>query len=141
MIHHLKAIHRQLYLPPAPETAAPPFTVTPIDEPYLYTEPDISVDRLEHPTPTVKVRVLNVGGGTLQVKRVRIPRTCSRWVKRTQKSTPTALKVASEPLEVELRLFPKELPKPGALNIAELNLISNARSKAFSKALLKRPPP
>ncbi len=136
MIHHLKAVHRQLYLPPAPETAAPPFTVTPIDEPYLYTEPDISVDRLEHPTPTVKVRVSNVGGGTLQVKRVRIPRACSGWVKRTQKSTPTALKVASEPLEVELRLFPKELPEPGAVNIAELNLISNARSKAFSKALL-----
>ena len=136
MIQHLKAIHRQLYLPQAQAAPALPFTVAPINEPYLYTESAISVDRLEHPTPTVKVRVSNVGGGTLRVERMRIPRACSRWVKRTQKLTPTALKVASEPLEVELRLFPKELPKPGAVNIAELNLVSNARSKAFSKALL-----
>lgn len=136
MIHHLKAIHRQLYLPPAPAAPELPFTVTPINEPYLYTEPAIYVDRLENPTPTVKMHVSNVGGGTLRVERVRIPRACSRWVKRTQKSTPTALKVASAPLEVELRLCPKELPEPGTVNIAELNLISNARSKAFSKALL-----
>lgn len=136
MIHHLKAIHRQLYLPPAPEAAALPFTVTPIDAPYLYTEPNIYVDRFEHPTPTVKVRVWNVGGGTLRVERVRIPRACSSWVKRTQKSRATELKVASEPLEIELRLLPKELPNPAAVSIAELNLVSNARSKAFSKVLL-----
>ena len=137
MIHHLKAIHRQLYLPPASDASALPFTVTPIDEPYLYTEPDIYVDRFEHPTPTVKVRVWNVGGGTLRVERVRIPRACSGWVKRTQKSRPTKLKVASEPLEIELRLFPKELPNLAAVSIAELNLVSNARSKAFSKMLLR----
>ena len=137
MIHHLKAIHRQLYLPPASEAAALPFTVTPIDEPYLFTEPDIYVDRFEHSTPTVKVRAWNVGGGTLRVERVRIPRACSSWVKRTQKSMPTKLKVASEPLEIELNLLPKELPNPAAVSIAELNLISNARSKAFSKVLLR----
>ncbi len=136
MIHHLKAIHRQLYLPPASDASALPFTVTPIDEPYLYTEPDIYADRFEHPTPTVKVRAWNVGGGTLRVERVRIPRACSSWVKRTQKSRPTKLKVASEPLEIELRLFPKELPNPAAVSIAELNLVSDAKSKAFSKVLL-----
>ncbi len=136
MIHHLKAIHRQLYLPPAPDAAELPFTVTPIDEPYLYTAPDIYVDEFEHPMPTVKIRVWNVGGRTLRVERVRIPRACSGWVKRTQKPTPTELRIASEPLEIELRLVPEKLLEAATVTIAELNLVSNARSKAFSKVLL-----
>ena len=39
MIDHLKEIHRQLYLPQASDSAEPPFRVTPINEPYLYTDP------------------------------------------------------------------------------------------------------
>ena len=141
MINHLKEIHRKLYLPRAPDSAKPLFKVTPIDEPYLYTDAYLHVDTFDNPNQSVKVAALNVGGGTLQVERIRIPREFGGWVKRRKKSIPAALTTTSEPLEIELALALKELPNPSTVNVAELNLISNSRRKAFSKVLLGVRPP
>ena len=137
MINHLKKIHRDLYLPQASDSAEPPFKVTPIDEPYLYTDANLYVNTFDNPNQPMKVTVLNVGGGTLQVDRIQIPRASGSWVKRGERARPTALTGTSEPLEIELKLVLKELPKPAIVNCAKLELISNSRRKTFSKMLLK----
>ena len=136
MINHLKDIHRKLYLPRMQDSTEVPFKVTPIAEPYLYTDPNLTVDTFDNPNPSVKVAVSNVGGGKLEVERIRIPRASSKWVKRGSKLTPTTLTATSEPLEIELKLPLKELLNPSTVNSAELNLISNSKRKTFSKVLL-----
>lgn len=136
MINHLKEIHRKLYLPRVPDSAKPSFKVTPIDEPYLYTDANLYVDAFDNPIQSVKVTVLNVGGGTLQVDRIQIPRTFRRWVKRGEKVTPAVLTTTSPPLEIELKFVLKELPNPSSVNVAKLPLISNAKRKGFSNVLL-----
>ena len=141
MINHLKEIHHVVYLPPAPDSDEPPFKVTPIDEPYLYTDANLYVDTFDNPNQSVKVTVSNVGGGTLQVERIRIPRASGGWVKRGEKSTPVVLTATSEPLEIELKLALKKLPNPSTVNVAELELISNSKRKTFSKVLLGVRPP
>ena len=141
MINHLKAIHKIAYLPKVPHSEEPPFKVTPIDEPYLYTDATLYVNTFDNPNQSVKVIVSNVGGGTLQVDRIRIPRDSGRWIKRRKKVTPATLTTASEPLEIELELALKALPNPSTLNVAELELISNAKRKAFSKVSLGVHPP
>ena len=137
MINHLKDIHRKLYLPRMQDSTDAPFKVTPTAEPYLYTDPNLTVDTFDNPNQSVKVAVSNVGGGKLEVERIRIPRASSAWVKRGSKSTPTTLTATSEPLEIELNLALKGLPNPSTVNSAELNLISNSKRKTFSKVLLE----
>lgn len=137
MINHLKEIHRELYLPRATGSTEPSFKVRPIDEPYLHTDADLYLDAFDNPNQSIKVMVSNVGGGTLQVDGIRIPRVSGGWVKRGKKSTPTALTTTSEPLEIELKLALKELPNPSTMNVAELYLISKSKRKTFSKVLLR----
>ena len=141
MINHLKEIHYKLYLPRATDALELPFKVTPIDEPYLYTDANLYVDTFDNPNQSVKVTVSNIGGGTLHVDRIQIPRKYGRWVKRGKKGTPAALTTTSEPLEIELKLILKELPDPSSKNVAKLNLISNSKRKTFSKVLLGVRPP
>lgn len=141
MINHLKKIHSELYLPQALDSARPTFKITPINEPYLYTDADRYVDTFDNPNQSVKVNVSNVGAGTLQVDQIQIPRAYGKWVKRGEKVTPAALTATSEPLEIELKLVLKELPNPVTVNVAELNLISNSKKKTFSKVLLGVRPP
>ena len=141
MINHLKEIHSILYLSPLTEPVELPYKVTSINEPYLYTDLDLYVDTFDNPNQSVKVTVSNVGGGTLQVDRIQIPRASGRWIKRGKKTTPATLTATSDPLEIELKLVLKELPNPSTVNTAELKLISNSRRKTFSKVLLGAPPP
>ncbi len=137
MINHLKSIHRLLYLPAAPESEEPPFKVTPINDPYLYTDANICVEAFDNPNQTVKVAVSNVGGGTLQVARIRIPRVCGKWIKQGKRSTPAALTTTAKPLDLELQLILKALPNSSVKNAAELNILSNSRRKTFSKVSLQ----
>ena len=137
MINHLKEVHRELYLPQSTDSVKFPFKVKPMDEPYLYTDPNLHVDISDDSRQLVKVIVSNVGGGTLQVERVQIPRAFGKWVKRGKKPTPAALTPTSEPLEIELQLARKALPNPSTINVAELKLISNSRKKTFSQVLLR----
>ena len=141
MINHLKKIHRELYLPRGTDSVELPFKVTPIDEPYLYTDTNLYVDTFDNPNQSVNVIVSNIGGGTLNVDRIQIPRAFGKWVKRGKKVTPAALTTTSEPLEIELKLILKELPDPSSVNDAKLNLISNSKRKTFSKVLLGVRPP
>ena len=141
MINHLKNIHRVLYLPPASESEEPPFKVTPINDPYLYTEANIYVDTFDNPNQSVKVIVSNVGGGKLDVERISIPRVYGKWIKRVQGSKRVTLTSTSEPIEFELEFLLKALPNPSSVNTAELNVISNSRRKTFSKILLGVHPP
>ena len=142
MINHLKDIHRLLYLPVAPESEEPPpFKVTPINEPYLYTDANIYVDRFDNPNQSVKVMVSNVGGGRLNVERISIPRVYGEWIKRAQGSKRVTLTPASEPIAFELELGLKTLPNPSSVTTAELNVISNSKRKTFSKILLGIQPP
>ena len=136
MINHLKKIHGTLYLPQAMDSVELPFKVTPIDEPYLYTDANLYVDTFDNPNQSVKVTVSNAGGGTLKVDRIRIPREFGGWVKRGNRSTPATLTTTSDPLEIELKLALKELPNPSTVNVAELHLISNSKRKEFSKVSL-----
>ena len=136
MINHLKEIHRKLYLPPATSPPKPHFKVEPIDEPYLYTEANLYINTFDNPDQSVKVIVSNIGGGKLKVERIHIPRDFGMWVKRKKKSKPALLTTKSNPLEVELKVLLKELPNPSTVSVAALNLISNSRSKTFSKVLL-----
>lgn len=136
MISQLKEIHRIVYLPKVRHNEEPLFKVMPIDEPYLYTDADLYVDTFDTPNPSVKVAVLNVGGGKLQVDQIQIPRGSGKWVQRGAKVTPATLTTSSEPLEIELELALKALPNPSTLNVAELELISNSKRKAFSKVSL-----
>ena len=141
MIDHLKNIHRVLYLPAAPESEEPPFKVTPINDPYLYTDANIYVDTFDNPNQSVKVMVSNVGGGKLNVERVSIPRAYGNWIKRAQGSKRATLIPTSEPIAFELELGLKALPNPSSVNTAELNVISNSKRKTFSKILLDVHPP
>ena len=141
MIDHLKNIHGVLYLPAAPESEEFPFKVTPINEPYLYTDANIYVDTFDNPNQSVKVMVSNVGGGKLNVERVSIPRVYGNWIKRAHGSKPTTLTPTSEPVAFELELGLKALPNPSSVNTAELNVISNSKRKTFSKILLGVHPP
>ncbi len=141
MINHLKEVHRELYLPQSTDSVKFPFKVKPLGEPYLYTEPNLYVDISDDSYDPVQVIVSNVGGGTLQVDRVQIPRAFGKWVKRGKKSTPILLTPTSEPLEIEMQLALKALPNPLTVNVAELKLISNSKKKTFSQVLLRIPPP
>lgn len=141
MIDHLKDIHRVLYLPAAPESEELSFKVTPINEPYLYTDANIYVDTFDNPNQPVKVMVSNVGGGKLNVERISIPRVHGAWVKRAQGSKRATLTPTSEPVAFELKLGLKALPNPSSVNTAELNVISNSKRKTFSKILLGVHPP
>lgn len=141
MINHLKKIHGSLYLPMVPESEEPPFKVTPINEPYLYTDANIYVDTFDNPNQSVKVKVSNVGGGRLNVERISIPRVYGEWIKRVRGSKQATLTSTSEPVELELELLLKALPNPSSVNTAELNVISNSKRKTFSKILLGIHPP
>ena len=141
MINHLKHIHRALYLPAAPEPEEPPFKVTPISEPYLYTDANIYVDTFDDPNQPIKAMVSNVGGGKLNVERISIPRVYGEWIKRAQGSKRATLTPTSEPIAFELELGLKALPNPSSVNTAELKVISNSRRKTFSKILLGVCPP
>ena len=141
MIDHLKEIHRQLYLPQAPDSAEPPFRVTPINEPYLYTDENLSVNRFDSPSQSVKVKVSNVGGGKLNVERIRIPRGFDKWIKRAERAKPLTLTSTSDPIEIELKLFLDALPQPSSVNFVKLTVLSNSRRKTFSEILLAVHPP
>ena len=136
MIDHLKEIYRQLYLPQAPDSAEPPFRVTPINEPYLYTDANLSVDRFDSPSLSVKVKVSNVGGGKLNVERIRIPRGFDKWIKRAERAKPLTLISTSDPIEIELKLFLDALPQSSSVNFVKLTVLSNSRRKMFSDILL-----
>lgn len=137
MIDHLKKIHGSLYLPMAPESEEPPpFKVTAINDPYLYTDANIYVDTYDNPNQSVKVMVSNVGGGRLNVERISIPRVHGEWIKRAKGSKRATLTPTSEPIAFELKLGLKALPNPSSVNTAELNVISNSRRKTFSQILL-----
>ena len=141
MINHLKNIHRVLYLPPAPEPEESPFKVTPINDPYLYTDANIYVDTFDNPNQSVKVMVSNVGGGKLNVERISIPHVHGKWIKRAHGSKRATLTPTSEPIEFELELGLKALPNPSSVNTAELKVISNSKRKTFSQILLCVRPP
>ena len=141
MINHLKDIHRLLYLPAASESEELPFKVTPINDPYLYTDANIYVDTYDNPNQSVKVMVSNVGGGRLNIERISIPRVYGGWIKRTKGSKRATLTPTSEPIAFELNLELKALPDASSVNTAELNVISNSRRKTFSKILLGVQPP
>ena len=141
MIDHLKDIHRVLYLPAAPDPEEPPFKVTPINEPYLYTDANIYVDTFDNPNQSVKVEVSNVGDGKLHVERIRIPRGFEKWIKRAEGSKPATLTSTSDPLELELKLNLRTLPNPSSENIVKLSILSNSKRKTFSEILLRVQPP
>ena len=141
MINHLKNVHRLLYLPAAPEPEELPFKVTPINDPYLYTDANIYVDTYDNPIQSVKVMVSNVGGGKLDVERISIPRVYGKWIKRSRGSKPATLTPASEPRAFELNLELKALSNPLSVNTAELKVISNSKRKTFSQILLGVQPP
>ena len=141
MINHLKEIHRELYLPQASDSAEPPFRVTPINDPYLYTDANLYVDTFDSPNQSVKVKVSNVGGGRLNVERIRIPRGFDKWIQRTERPRPVTLTSTSDPIEIELKLFLKALPNPSSVNVVKLTVLSNSRRKTFSEILLRVRPP
>ncbi len=141
MIDHLKDIHRVLYLPAAPESEEPPFKVTPINDPYLYTDANIYVDTFDNPNQSVKVMVSNVGDGKLHVERIRVPRGFEKWIKRAEGSKPATLTSTSDPLELELKLNLRTLPNPSSENIVKLSILSNSKRKTFSEILLRVQPP
>ena len=141
MINHLKEIYRELYLPQAPDPPEPPFRVTPINEPYLYTDANLYVDTFDSPNQSVKVEVSNVGGGRLNVERIRIPRGFERWIKRVEVPQFATLTSNSEPKVIELNILLKELPNPSSVNYVKLTVLSNSRRKTFSEILLGVRPP
>lgn len=141
MINHLKEIHRGLYLPQAPDAAKPPFKVTPINDPYLYTDANLYVDTFDSPNQSVKVEVSNVGGGRLNVERIRIPRGFDKWIKRAEGPQSATLTSNSEPKEIELNILLKKLPKPSSVNVVKLTALSNSKRKTFSEVLLGVRPP
>ena len=141
MINHLKEVHRELYLPQALDSAKPPFKVTPINDPYLYTDANLYVDTFDSPNQSVKVEVSNVGGGRLNVERIRIPRGFERWIKRVEGRQSATLTSNSEPKEIELNILLEELPKLSSMNVVKLTVLSNSRRKTFSEILLRVHPP
>ena len=141
MIDHLKKIHRILYLPRVDKPVKPSFKVTPITEPYLYTDTNLYVDAFDSPIQSVKVEVSNIGGGNLYVERIRIPQAYGKWVKRAESPKPTTLTSRSDPIEIELNILLKELPNPSSVNVAKLPLISKPKQKSFDEILLGVRPP
>lgn len=141
MINHLKEIHRELYLPQVLYSTRPTFEVTPINDPYLYTDTNLSVDRFDSPNQSVKVKVSNVGGGRLNVERIRIPRGFNKWIQRAERAKPVTLTSTSDPLEIELKLLLEALPQPSSVNFVKLTVLSNSRRKTFSEILLSVRPP
>ena len=141
MINHLKEIHRELYLPRAPDSTTPPFEVTPINDPYLYTDANLYVDTFGNLNQSVKIKVSNVGGGRLSVERIRIPRGFERWIKRVKAPQSATLTSNSEPKEIELNILLKELPNPSSVNYVKLTALSNSKRKTFSEILLGVRPP
>ena len=141
MIDHLKKIHRILYLPRVDKPVKPSFKVTPITEPYLYTDTNLYVDAFDSPIQSVKVEVSNIGGGNLYVERIRIPQAYGKWVKRVESPKPTTLTSRSDPIEIELNILLKELPNPSSVNVAKLPLISKPKQKSFDEILLGVRPP
>ncbi len=141
MIEHLKEVHRELYLPLAHDPTPPPYKITPITDPFLYTDANISVDSFDNPNQSVKVEISNVGEGKLHVERIRIPRGFEKWIKRAEGSKPATLTSTSEPLELELKLNLRTLPNPSTENVVELSVISSSKRKTFSQILLRVQPP
>ena len=141
MIEHLKKVHRELYLPLAHDLTPPSYKVTPITDPFLYTDANIHVNSFDNPNQSVKVEISNVGDGKLHVERIRIPRGFEKWIKRAEKSKPATLTSTSEPLELELKLNLKALPNPTSKNKGKLSVISSSKRKTFSEILLRVQPP
>ena len=141
MINHLKDIYRELYLPQALDSTQPPFKVTPVKEPYLYTDSNLYVDTFDSPNQSVKVKVSNVGGGRLNVQRIHIPRGFERWIKRGEGPQSATLTASSEPKEIELNILLNELPNPSSVNLVKLTVRSNSKRKTFSEILLHVCPP
>ena len=137
MINHLKDIYRELYLPQALDSTQPPFKVTPIKDPYLYTDPALYVDTFDSPNQSVKVKVSNVGGGWLNVRRIHIPRGFERWIEEAEGPQSATLTSNSEPKEIELNILLKELPEPSSVNVVKLTVYSNSRSNKFSEIFLR----
>lgn len=136
MIEHLKEIYNKIYLPYAPDTPPTSFEVTPIKDPFLYTEANLSVDTFDNPNQSVKVEISNVGDGKLHVERIRIPRGFERWIKRAEGSKPATLTSTSDSLELELKLNLRTLPNPSSENVVKLSILSNSKRKTFSDILL-----
>ncbi len=141
MIEHLKRVHRELYLPLAHDSTPPPYKITPITDPFLYTDAKINVDSFDNPNQSVKVEISNVGDGKLHVERIRIPRGFEKWIKRAEGSKPATLTSTSEPLVLELNLNLRTLPNPSTENVVELSVVSSSKRKTFSKILLRVQPP
>ncbi len=141
MIEHLKKVHRELYLPLAHDPTPPPYKITPITDPFLYTDANINVDSFDNPNQSVKVEISNVGDGKLHVERIRIPRGFEKWIKRAERSKPATLTSTSEPLELELKLNLRNLPNPSSENVVKLSVISSSKRKTFSQILLRVQPP
>ena len=141
MINHLKAIHRKLSWPQALDSPEAQFRVTPINDPYLYTDANLYVDTFGNLNQSVKIKVSNVGGGRLSVERIRIPRGFERWIKRVKAPQSATLTSNSEPKEIELNILLKELPNPSSVNYVKLTALSNSKRKTFSEVLLGVCPP
>lgn len=141
MIDHLKDIYRELYLPQALDSTAPSFEVTPINDPYLYTDATLYVDTFDSPNQSVTVKVSNVGGGRLNMQRVHIPRGFERWIKKVEGPQSATLTASSEPKEIELNILLNELPNPSSVNLVKLTVRSNSQRKTFSEILLHVCPP
>lgn len=137
MIDHLKKEHRILYLPPPTDTVDLSYKITPISEPYPYTDAKISLNTFDNPIQPVKVKVYNVGGGRLTVDRISIPHAHSRWVERKNRPKQINLEASSDPLEIELNVSLKDLPNSSSKNVAKLKLISKPLRKNFSDITLE----
>ena len=141
MIDHLKDIYRELYLPQALDSTQPLFKVTPVKDPYLYTDPNLYVNTFGNLNQSVKIKVSNVGGGRLSIERIRIPRGFERWIRRVEGPQSVTLTSNSEPKEIELNILIKELPSPSSVNYVKLTAFSNSKRKTFSEILLGVRPP
>ena len=141
MISHLKNTFELVYSAPLPENYRPQYKITPITDPYPYTDAKISVTTFDNPTQSVKVKVYNAGDGRLRVERISIPHIYGNWVKRLDKSKSVTLTSTSDPHEFELELLLNYLPNPTNVNVAELKLISKPQRKTFSDITLEVHPP
>ena len=137
MINHLKNTYELVYSAPLPENYRPQYKITPITEPYPYTDAKISVNTFDNLIQPILVKVYNVGGGRLQVERISIPHSYSKWVRRAGKSKASTLTSTSDPHEFELELLLNYLPNPTNVNVAELKLISKPQRKTFSDITLE----
>lgn len=143
MINHLKEIHRKLYLPSITASTKRSYTVRSIDEPYLYADSFVYVDKFDDLRQTVSIPVYNVGGGTLKVNSIDIESPANVWLKRKghKVSLPAELSAQAAAFAVELTLSLRDLPQPLTVHSASLSLNSNSVSDAFSKVQLEVRPP